>query len=143
MKQPELDIGTRKDYAIVCIQTAKENLDEAQLLYQGEHFGGAANRIYNCVFRSIMAVHNLDGHSFRNHKDALGQFNKLYLKDEIFPRRFGPVIYDIQSARHKSDYGYNQAPSKAVTEEYLSFAQEFYHCLKSYCEQKIGYPIDV
>lgn len=137
MQQPELDIGTRADYAKACLATAGENIAEAELLASEQHYGGAANRIYNAVFRAVMAVHNIDGHSYKNHKDALGQFNKLYLKEEIFPRHYGATIYEIQAARHKSDYGYQQNPSAEAIGEYIAFAKELYATLKAYCDVKI------
>ena len=34
-------------------------------------------------------IHALDGNAYKKHKDALANFNKSYVKTEIFPRSLG------------------------------------------------------
>lgn len=38
---------------------------------------------------SEKGIHALDGNAYRRHKDALANFNKKYIKEEIFPRTLG------------------------------------------------------
>ena len=92
MEQPKEDIGTKKDLCLYRIQTAKESLKSAKILLAAEEYKGSNNRAYYAIFHAINAVHALNGKSFKRHKDAIGNFNKDYVKTEIFPREIGRKI---------------------------------------------------
>lgn len=143
MKQPDLDIGTLQDMAINDVQLAHQALADARTLFKTESYEGAANRLYYCIYRMVSAVHHLDNHTFRSHKDALGQFNKLYIKEQIFPRSYGVMIYEIQQSRHHADYGYNQLPTRDEIKNYMKFVKIFYEDLKNFCEKKLGKNISI
>lgn len=64
----------------------------------------ANNRAYYAIFQAINAVHALDGRAFKRHKDAIANFNKDYVKTEIFPREVGRKIGEAEEIRHASDY---------------------------------------
>ena len=53
---------------------------------------GRGEIIWNCLKKEVSAVHALDGKSYKRHKDTLANFNKDYVKTEIFPRDFGRKI---------------------------------------------------
>lgn len=52
----------------------------------------------------------MTGEAYKHHKDALGNFNKEYIKTEIFPRTWGESaagkarLYDMVSCARKLDY---------------------------------------
>ena len=52
-------------------------------------FRGANNRAYYGIYHAVSAIHALDGNAYKRHKDALANFNKNYVKTEIFPRKLG------------------------------------------------------
>ena len=41
-------------------------------------------------------MHALDGNAYKRHKDALANFNKNYVKTEIFPRKLGKKIVESE-----------------------------------------------
>lgn len=84
MEQPE--IGTRKDLVLYRLQTAKDNLKSARILLAAEDYKGANNRAYYAIFHAINAIHAVKGVAYKRHKDAIANFNKDYVKTEIFPR---------------------------------------------------------
>lgn len=96
MGQHKEDIGTKKDLCLYRIQTAKENLKAARILLDAEEYKSANNRAYYAIFHAINAVHALSGKSFKRHKDAIGNFNKDYVKTEIFPREIGRKIGEAE-----------------------------------------------
>ena len=55
------------------------------------------------VYYAISAVHALDGKSYKRHKDTLANFNKDYVKTEIFPKAFGRRIARAEQIRHASE----------------------------------------
>ena len=50
------------------------------------------------------AVHALTGKAYKRPKDAIGNFNKDYVKTEIFSRETGRKISEAEEIRHASDY---------------------------------------
>lgn len=110
MERPKEDIGTRKDLVLYRLQTAKADLRSARILLAAEEYKGANNRAYYAIFHAINAVHASSGKSYKRHKDAIANFNKDYVKNEIFPREIGRKIGEAEEIRHASDYDVSILP---------------------------------
>lgn len=136
MEQPKGDIGTRKDLCMYRIQTAKDNLKSARILLVAEEYKGANNRAYYAIFHAVNAVHALSGDAFKRHKDAIGSFNKNYVKTEIFPREIGRKIGEAEEIRHASDYDDFYIASREESERQVSAADEFIQLVEKYCEER-------
>lgn len=104
MGQPKEDIGTKKDLALYRLQTARSDLKSAKILLAAEEYKGANNRAYYAIFHAINAVHAVGGKAYKRHEDAIANFNKDYVKTEIFPREMGRKIGEAEEIRHASDY---------------------------------------
>lgn len=137
MGQHKEDIGTKKDLCLYRIQTAKENLKAARILLDAEEYKSANNRAYYAIFHAINAVHALSGKSFKRHKDAIGNFNKDYVKTEIFPREIGRKIGEAEEIRHASDYDDFYVASHAEAERQVLVADEFIRLAEKYCVREI------
>lgn len=120
------EIGTRKDLAAYRLKTAEEDLSSAELLLNHGDFRGANNRAYYAVFHAVSAVHALDGKAYKRHKDALGNFNKEYVKTEVFDRTIGRQIAELEMIRHASDYDDFFVASKEQAEEQVAAANKIY-----------------
>lgn len=70
MEQPKKE-GTREDLVRYRIETAKNDLNSANLLMNANEFRGANNRAYYAIYHAISAVHALEGKAYKRHKDAL------------------------------------------------------------------------
>jgi len=95
-------------------------------------YKGANNRTYYSIFHAINAIHALDGKAYKRHKDAIGNFNKDYVKTEIFPRSLGRKIAEVGEIRHASDYDDFYVAVKAETEEAIAAADEFLLAVEKY-----------
>lgn len=60
------------------IELARSDLTSAKALYELFDYRGSNNRAYYSIFHCINAVHALDEHSYKKHKEALANFNKDY-----------------------------------------------------------------
>ena len=120
MEQYNEKIGTRKDLVSYRIETAKSDLKSAKILL-------------NAIFHAINAVHALDGRAFKRHKDAIANFNKDYVKTEIFPREVGRKIGEAEEIRHASDYDDFYIASKEESERQIAVAGEFIELVEKYC----------
>ena len=93
--QPD-EIGTGEDLALYRIDTAKEDLKSVKILRDASCFKGANNRAYYAIFHAINAIHALNGVAYKKHKDAIANFNKEYVKTEIFPKEIGRKIAGVE-----------------------------------------------
>lgn len=133
MEQHKKDMGTRKDLVFYRIQTAKADLRSARILLAAEEYKGANNRAYYAIFHAINAIHALSGKAYKRHKDVIGNFNKDYVKTEIFPREIGRKIGETEEIRHASDYDDFYIASREESERQIAVADEFIQLVENYC----------
>ena len=136
MEQYNEQIGTRTDLALYRIETAKSDLKSAKILLDAGEYKGANNRAYYAIFHAINAVHALDNRAYKRHKDAIANFNKDYVKTEIFPREIGRKIGEAEEIRHASDYDDFYIASKEETERQISVAEEFIALVEKYFKEQ-------
>ena len=132
MAQPYENIGTKKDLVLYRLQTAKEDLKSAKILLEAEEYKSANNRAYYAVFHAINAIHALDGKAYKRHRDAIGNFNKEYVKSEIFPREIGRKIGEAEEIRHASDYDDFYLANREESERLAAVAEEFIQMVEKY-----------
>ncbi len=140
MEQHKEDIGTRKDLVLYRLQTAKADLKSAGILLSAEEYKGANNRAYYAIFHAINAIHALNGKAYKRHKDAIGNFNKDYVKTEIFPREMGRKIGEAEEIRHASDYDDFYIASREESERQITVADEFIQLAERYCMMQFETP---
>ena len=81
-------------------------------------------------------MHALDGKAYKRHKDALGNFNKEYVKTEVFDRTIGRQIAELEMIRHASDYDDFFVASKEQAEEQVAAANKNVKSIKTYCDTR-------
>ena len=135
MEQPER--GSIGDLVCYRIETAKSDLLSANILLKEGEYRGANNRAYYAVYHAISAVHALDGKSYKRHKDTLANFNKDYVKTEIFPKIFGRRIARAEEIRHASDYDDFYIATKEKAEEQILTAKELIEQIDAYCFRRL------
>lgn len=140
MEQRKEEIGTRKDLAFYRLQTAKSDLKSARILLAAEEYKGANNRAYYAIFHAINAVHAVSGKAYKRHRDAIANFNKDYVKTEIFPRELGRKIGEAEEIRHASDYDDFYIVSREESERQVSVADEFIQMAEKYCMTQLASP---
>lgn len=140
MEQLKEDIGTRKDLVLYRLQTARSDLKSAKILLAAEEYKGANNRAYYAIFHAINAIHALSGKAYKRHKDAIGNFNKDYIKTEIFPREIGRRIGEAEEIRHASDYDDFYVASREESERQVVVADEFILLVEKYCMAQFELP---
>ena len=135
MKQPE-EKGTQRELVLYRIETSKSDIKAAEILLSAREFLGANNRAYYGIYHAISAIHALDGNAYKRHKDALANFNKNYVKTEIFPRKLGKRIVEAEEIRHASDYDDFYLATKEEAEEQIQTAKELVKLVEEYVRQR-------
>ena len=131
------DEGTIYDLCLYRIDISKQDLKSAKLLFDNNDYRGANNRAYYAIFHAINAVHSLDKHSYKRHRDAISNFNKQYVKTEVFDRSLGRRISDAEEIRHASDYDTFYIATKEDAEKQINSAEEFISAVEEYCRKRI------
>lgn len=129
--------GSIGDLVRYRIETAKSDLKSADILLREGEYRGANNRAYYAIYHAISAAHALDGKSYKRHKDTLANFNKDYVKTEIFPKSFGRKIAQAEEIRHASDYDDFYVATKEKAEEQIITAQDLIEQIEIYCLSRL------
>ena len=135
MKQPE-EKGTQRDLVLYRIETSKSDIKAAEILLSAREFRGANNRADYGIYHAVSAIHALDGNAYKRHKDALANFNKNYVKTEIFPRKLGKRIVESEEIRHASDYDDFYIATREEAEEQIQTAKELVRLVEEYVRQR-------
>jgi len=73
------------------LEAAEHKLRAAKLLLEAGELGDAASRAYYAVFHAISAVHLVRGQTYSSHAQAIGSFNKKYVRSGTFPTTFTKI----------------------------------------------------
>ena len=129
--------GTKEDLSRYRIEMAKTDLDDALLLLNADSYRAANNRAYYAIYHAISAVHALEKKSYKRHKDAISNFNKDYIRTEIFSRNLGRKIALAEEIRHASDYDDFYIASRMEAMEQIDTARELIENIEKYCNKKM------
>lgn len=138
MEQHDMEIGTRRDLVLYRLETSRNDLKSAKVLLAIEDYKGANNRAYYAIFHAINAGHAVSGKAYKRHKDAIANFNKDYVKTEIFPREIGRKIGMAEEIRHARDYDDFYIASREEAERQITVAEEFINLAEKYCEEQLN-----
>ena len=119
------------------VEVAKSDIKSAKILLEAGEFRGANNRAYYGIYHAVSAIHALDGNAYKRHKDALANFNKKYIKTEIFPRTLGRRIAEAEEIRHASDYDDFYIATEEEAKEQIATALELIEKIEEYIKGKI------
>ena len=128
--------GTRRDLVLYRLEVAKSDIKSAKILLDAGECRGANNRAYYGIYHAISAIHALEGNAYKRHKDALANFNKNYIKTEIFPRILGRKIAEAEEIRHASDDFY--IATREEVEEQIDTAVELVEKIEEYVLKEMG-----
>jgi uncharacterized protein (UPF0332 family) len=131
------EIGTQKDLVIYRLESAKEDLLAAKAMCDVPSYKAANNRAYYAIFHAINAIHALNGKAYKRHKDAIANFNKEYIKTEIFPREMGKKIAGTEEIRHASDYDDFYIATEKEARQQIAIAEEFIKMAEEYCKERL------
>lgn len=131
------ETGTKEDLVLYRIDTAKGDIRSAKILMEAKEYKGANNRAYYGIYHAISAIHALDERAYKRHKDALANFDKDYVKTEIFPRSLGKRIAEAEEIRHASDYDDFYIATREEAQEQIATAEELIQRVENYVKERL------
>lgn len=127
----------RKILFFIGLKLPKVILKLREILLNAKEFRGANNRAYYGIYHAISAIHALDRNAYKRHKDALANFNKNYIKTEIFPRKLGRKIVEAEEIRHASDYDDFYIATREEAEEQIETGKQLLELIEEYIKRKL------
>lgn len=124
------------------LERSKDDLKTAKLLIKNNSIYSANNRIYYALFHAVLAIQSNDSITSKKHGQIIGQFNKNYVKNGLFPNDLGRKIDKIQSIRHSSDYDDFYIPDKQETKQNLKIAEEIVESAEKYIKDNYNVKLD-
>ncbi len=125
-----------RDLALYRLEQAKDNLEEASILFEIGKLKGANNRAYYAIFHSIKAILALEEVDFKKHSSVLAYFNKNYINKGKFSTELGKRISKASYIREKSDYVDFYIVSKEDTREQIETAKTVIDSISKYIMDK-------
>ena len=126
------DIGGAKELAQYRLNTAKEDLEAAQLNFENRQYRASNNRAYYAIFRAISACLALEFKAYKQHAQVIGSFNKDFVHTGVFPKEISKRISRAQEVRHARDYDDFYIVSMEEAQEQLETAKEVVDMVNKY-----------
>lgn len=114
------------------IESAESCLADANALFQIGSYKGATNRAYYAVFNAMRAVLALNGIDRKRHSGVISEFQRLYLKTQVFDVSYSKIISNAFALRVGGDYQDYYVISKQEIAELIADAESFVKAVKDY-----------
>jgi uncharacterized protein (UPF0332 family) len=124
--------GSIKELSAYRYETAKENLQDARIMYDNGRYKNALNRAYYAIFHSVRAVIALDGFDSSKHSGVIAFFNQNYVKNGTFTKDLSRIIREASEKREKADYLDFYVASKDEAEKQILRADYFLKRIEQY-----------
>ena len=122
----------RKTLMLHRLDSAKEKLESARILFENGNYKDSIGRSYYAMFTSVRALLALDGVDYSKHAGVIAHFQKEYIKTEIFDKKYSKYISQAFQVRNNADYADFYLVSKTDAKEQYTRAVEFYEEIKEY-----------
>lgn len=87
------------------MKNARESLEAARYLLDGEFYGFAASRAYFAMFSAASALLALEGRRFKSHSAVISAFGREYAKTRKLDPDLHGWLMAAQNFREVGDYG--------------------------------------
>ena len=98
----------RAQYVRYKTEQAREMWQEAECLFAAGRFRGCVSRAYFAFYKAAIAALVAQGENVADkeprHVQAVGRFNKLFVRSGIFPRELGRFLNELEDLRVRADY---------------------------------------
>jgi uncharacterized protein len=122
------------------LQTARERLEDARILFEKQRYQGTAERAYFAIFHAASAMLLHVGISAKTHDGVKIKFGELFVRSGKVERRFGKILSKAYDLRVDTEYVRTAgiAITREVAEEQLQRASEFLDMAERYIRQPGG-----
>lgn len=94
----------QKELSKYRLEKAVEMIEEAEILFNNNHYKGSNNRSYYAILHSLRAVLVLIGFDSKKHSGIIAEFQRMFVKTKLFEREYSKIIMSASEIRNASDY---------------------------------------
>ena len=125
------------DLSFYRLNKAKRDLEDSKKTLELEMYDNAANRSYYAIFHAARAVFALDDRDFKKHSGVISNFQKDYIKTEIFDKTMSNIIKSAFDIRNETDYEDFYVVPKEDVKRQVEEAEIFVSNIENYIHRKI------
>jgi len=119
------------------LNKADENIEAAKVLLGAKHYSESINRSYYAIFHSLRALLAYDEFDSKKHSGIISYFNKYYVKENKFNKKFSIILNQAFMVRNKCDYDDFYIASRQEAENQIKKAEIFMNEIKDYISTTI------
>lgn len=136
MSDQETTIEDLKEQIRRIIKKANRSIRAAKRLVEDEDFDFALSRLYYAVFYAMEAALLTKNFSSSKHTGVISEFNRLFVKEGIFPKHFSKTISRLFRERQVGDYGFYIDISDDDMDESVKLAENFLEEIEEYLKKE-------
>jgi uncharacterized protein len=121
---------------LLMLSKAHEKLETSKILLQSRSFDDSVSRSYYAVFHAMSAVLISKGLIFSSHSQAIGAFNREFVKTGIFPKVYSEIIQGLFEDRQIGDYEIDTSINEVIAQESIGYAETIVSDIEHYLEKK-------
>lgn len=119
------------------LNSAKERLSAAKILYAAGEYKDAISRSYYAMFTAVRGLLAMDAVDFSKHAGVISYFQKEYIKSERLDRKYSKYLTTAFQIRNNADYADFYIVSKNDVEEQIQHASELLAAITDYIKENL------
>lgn len=125
----------RKDLIKYRLDTSRERIESAEILFNAGSYKDSINRSYYAMFTATRAILARDGEDFAKHSGVISYFQREYIKTGILDKEYSSYLSQAFQVRNNADYNDFFIASKSDAELQLERAKLFCKAVSDYLEE--------
>lgn len=114
------------------INTAKEKLESAKILFDNANYKDSVGRSYYAMFSAVRALLAVDGVDYSKHAGVISYFQKEYIKTGKIDKQYSKYLSQAFQIRNNTDYADFYVVSKQDALEQYERADAFCKEIENY-----------
>lgn len=122
----------RKELMQYRLEMAKERLHSSEILLKDGSYKDSIGRSYYAMFTSVRALLAMEGQDFSKHAGVIAYFQKEFVKNGKFDKKYSKYISQAFQIRNNTDYADFFIVSMQDAKEQYDKAKEFLEVIEKY-----------
>lgn len=132
-----METGNRNELVQYRLNSAKERLHSADVLFNDGSYKDSISRSYYAMFTAVRALLAMEGQDFSKHSGVISYFQREYIKTGRLDKKYSRYISKAFQIRNNTDYADFFIASQSDAREQLNRAYEFYDTIEKYVQNNV------
>lgn len=118
------------------LESARERLDSAEILFLNGNYKDSIGRSYYAMFTAVRALLARDGVDYSKHAGVISYFQKEYIKTQKIDKKYSRYLSQAFQIRNNTDYSDFFIVSQSDAKEQYEKAKEFEKMIEEYLKSE-------